>query len=201
MRFALALSTGLCLSAVAPTGAAAQTYTYSTFDVPGAIASIAGGINDLTHIVGWFRDSAGTHGFLRKNGEITVIDFPGSSSTQATDINSRGQIVGIYRLNGRSYGFLLDGGHFTTIDPPGATSSSASSINDLGQIAGGFRPGPATNVSRGFLWTHGRYLTVDGSPVAGSTSGLTGINRHGQLIGEFADPNTSFIGFRWESSS
>jgi len=180
-----------------PAGVAAQTYTYTTIDVPGATSSLAYGINDLTHIVGSFRDSAGVHGFLRKNRGITVIDFPGASSTVARAINNRGQIVGEYRQNDHQYGFLLDGGHFTTIDPPGAISSVANSINDLGQIAGQFSPG--TNASRGFVWTHGQYLPVDGSPVAGSRSRLTGINRHGQLIGEFADPNTSQLGFRMEA--
>ena len=38
--------------------------SFTTIDVPGATQTCAYGINDLSHIVGSFTDSAGTHGFL-----------------------------------------------------------------------------------------------------------------------------------------
>jgi uncharacterized membrane protein len=203
MRLLVGLSIAFCLGVLVPTGVAAQPYTYSytTFDVPGATSTVALGINDLTEIVGSFNDATGGHGFLRKNGEITVIDFPGASSTHAASINNLGQIAGDYILNGQLYGFLLDNGAFTTINPPGALRSEANSINDLGQIAGQYTPpGPTTNFSRGFLWTHGHYLPIDPSAVPGTSSVLRGINRQGQLVGYFNEPNTGSRGFRMEAN-
>ena len=45
---------------------------FTTIDVPGATQTCAYGINDHSHIVGSFTDSAGTHGFLASPDDGTV---------------------------------------------------------------------------------------------------------------------------------
>ena len=54
---------GLVLAAFASSASAAP-YTFTTLDIPGAILTEAIGINNAGQVVGFFRDSSGTHGFV-----------------------------------------------------------------------------------------------------------------------------------------
>lgn len=72
---------------------------FSTIDVPGAIFTVAGGINDSGDIVGWYAfptSPAQRHGFLLQDGIFTFFDPPGSTFTNLLSINERGDIVGRY---------------------------------------------------------------------------------------------------------
>ncbi len=75
--------------------AGASSFTFATFDAPGATSTDAYGINDAGQIVGVFHDAGGkTHGFSRTPGGIfTTIDPPGATETYASGINGAGQIV------------------------------------------------------------------------------------------------------------
>jgi uncharacterized membrane protein len=73
----------------------AASYTFTTFDVPGSITTVADGINTAGQIVGRFRD-AGLHGFLTDGATFTTIDVPGAQSTQPREINNNGQIMGTF---------------------------------------------------------------------------------------------------------
>ena len=90
------------MSALASTSPAVATFT--TIDVPGAVATLAQGINDHGQIVGEYLDgiTGPGHGPLL-DGTFTTIDVPGASFTVARGINNRGQIVGYYD----PHGFLL----------------------------------------------------------------------------------------------
>ena len=66
---------------------------------PGAVSSVARGINAAGDLTGEYRDANGrTHGwFLGKNEDVyTTLDYPISTSTVAQGINSRGDIVGFF---------------------------------------------------------------------------------------------------------
>jgi hypothetical protein len=69
-------------------------FDFTTIDVPGAETTAALGINDSGRIVGFFKDAAGTHGFLRRPGILfpiyTTIDVPGATATIARGINDLG---------------------------------------------------------------------------------------------------------------
>jgi hypothetical protein len=68
-------------------------YSFTTIAVPGAISTVAIGINDSDQIVG----SSTTGGFLYSDGSFTTIDVPGATFTEAFGINDSGQIVGSFR--------------------------------------------------------------------------------------------------------
>ena len=83
--------------------------TYTFFEPPGAVSSLAEGINDNGVIVGEYRDAnLVRHGYIRQaNGTITTFDEPnagtgsttsgtGNLGTAPRKINLSGEIVGIY---------------------------------------------------------------------------------------------------------
>src|SRR3569833_4525996 len=90
--------------------AQAVSYTYSTFTAPGATATAAQGINKNGVISGWFQNSAGTHGFLKRGSTYTVIDYTGSTYTIVRGINDNKQVVGYYTVP-----FKSPGGTISTI--------------------------------------------------------------------------------------
>jgi probable HAF family extracellular repeat protein len=54
---------------------------FTTIDVPGAMLTFPLGINDRGHVVGMYRDANQVgHGFLYRDGAITMIDHPLASS-------------------------------------------------------------------------------------------------------------------------
>lgn len=118
-----------------------DSFTFTTADVPGAIATTPQDISADGAIVGSFRDANGTHGFLVRGGALTTIDYPGAAVTEARGIASDGTIVGSYRLPGEpavnSHGFRrTPQGEFHKVDYPGHTSTIAQRILDDGTILG-----------------------------------------------------------------
>lgn len=120
-------------------------------DVPGASFTDAYGINDAGQIVGFFGNSAGTHGFLDTGGSFTQIDVPGASGTNAFGINNAGQIVGSFTDSTGIHSFLYTSGSFTQLNVPGASSAEAFGINDNGVIVGIIGPFPAIVGAHGFI--------------------------------------------------
>jgi uncharacterized membrane protein len=102
------LSVVLSLSLLLSTLVAAQgaSYTFTTFDVPGARDTHARGINAAGQ-VGVFQDATGWHGFVKDGATFTPVDVPGGIYTWAFEINNRGQIVGtVIDATGRGHGFV-----------------------------------------------------------------------------------------------
>ena len=165
----------------------ADAFTFSTFDIPGAVNIYPTGINNAGQIVGTFNDSDSHHGFLYTNNAFTIFEVPGSGSTFPADINDTGEIVGSYTNNhgDESHGFLYSQGVFTTIDVPNSRGTSgALGLNNVGQIVGTFDSTPPT---RGFLYSNGVFSTLD-FPRPQDTSRTTrlyGINDAGQIAGSF----------------
>jgi probable HAF family extracellular repeat protein len=159
---------------------AADSFSFTTIDVPGATETEASGINNAGQIVGFFRDAGRKlHGFMRTTaGALTTIDGPDAGgNTEAYAINDTGQIVGGFNLSG----FLRTStGAFTTFLAPGAMVTYASGINNAGQIVGRFN---RMDFSQGsfFRAADGTFTFVD---VRGDTT-LYGINDAGQIVGSF----------------
>jgi uncharacterized membrane protein len=174
-------------------------------DVPGALATLAGGINQSGRIVGMFCSTttcslgypADAHGFLlsQLGGSFATIDYPGALGTSATAINDAGDIVGNYITCQGEYsesqllrlpctfvqlhGFLLSGGTFTNIDPPGSIGTYVGGINNAGEVVGTY--GEAVFKGHGFLFKSSVYTIID-VPGASST-GITGVNDQGEIVG------------------
>lgn len=120
---------------------------YSSIDYPGALSTIATGINNSGQIVGSWADSNGnSHGFLLDSNTCTAycsFDYPGGTQTSPNGINDAGQIVGNYEdANQVGHGFMYyrgNGGKFYSIDYPGTVDDTiAYGINGDGTIAGSY---------------------------------------------------------------
>jgi hypothetical protein len=68
-----------------------------SIDVPGALNTRTGGINNRGDIVGYYDDAdMVSHGYLLRGGVFTTLDFPGAFDTALLDINDGGVIAGTY---------------------------------------------------------------------------------------------------------
>src|SRR6266436_3958946 len=175
------------LAAASPANASA--FSFTQVDAPNATLTRALGINDAGQIVGDFRNSTGTHGFLDTGGSFTQLDVPGATTLPARGINDAGQIVGVFTNSTGTHGFLDTGGSFTPLDVSGTSFTTAFGINDAGQIVGFFTNSTG---SHAFLDTSGSFtqLDVPGATVGDATLGTggtaaAGINDAGQIAGLF----------------
>jgi probable HAF family extracellular repeat protein len=170
-------------------------YSFTTFDVPGAIATIASDINDVGQIVGAYTTDTVTHGFLYSGGTFTTIDMPPLGptfepvDTSLSGINNAGQIVGslyqpsfyvgyVENSTRRQYGFVLDSNGMAVLERLGSPVYEANGINNLGQIVGSFFDSTGEH---GFIDTNGVFTTID-FPRASRTH-VAAINNLGQIVG------------------
>lgn len=162
----------------------ALAQSYQQIDVPGAVFTVANGINNKYQIVGYFGDPTGVvHGFMLTNGHYVTLDFPRPHFTVARAINSSGFVVGFYNDRRTSHGFLAELGGFAKLDFPGSTSSMASGINQAGDIVGTYTD--ANGNAHGFKFSNNSWTTID-VPNATSTV-ASGIDRSGNIVGTFTD--------------
>lgn len=125
----------------APFARVEHVFDFTTLEVPGATRTVASGIDDRGQIVGSYDDSAGTHGFLLREGKFTTIRFPGAVWTTALGIGTRGEIVGAYKMPGEPavafHGFLRTiEGRFERVDWPPHRYTIAQRILPDGTILG-----------------------------------------------------------------
>jgi uncharacterized membrane protein len=122
-----------------------------------------------------------------------IVDVPGAEATAVTAINASGDIAGQFTRGGIDHGFVYRRGVFDVIDAPepGTFSTRPMGISERGVVSGLYRyPGacpecpPWVNFQmRGFTWDGGELEVVS---VPGSAYSLaTGINVHGDIVGEF----------------
>jgi len=169
--------------------------TFTTIDFPGAIFTLASGINASGEIVGNYALPADNapcgHGFLLRKGTFTgPIDVPGSICTVTVDINSIGAIVGFYfDPQFTVHGFLLRDEVFSPVDFPGAASTMASGINERGEIVGFYCPNsnfcgtPLPPTAHGFVLSGGVFTSFD-PPGSIFTNGGR-INSEGRIAGYY----------------
>lgn len=118
------------------------TFTYTTIDVPGAVLTVAQGINARGDIVGFYNDAARRrHGFLLRDGEFTTIDYPGAAGTDVRGIGPAGDVVGGYWMPGEPpvniHGYkLTKHGDFERVDYPGHINTIPQRILPDGTILG-----------------------------------------------------------------
>jgi len=154
--------------------------TITTFDAPGAVASMIGtfptSINPQGAITGTYYDiNFVGHGFLRSaNGTFTTFDAPGAVAgmigTFPTSINPQGAITGnYYDINFVSHGFLrARDGTLASFDSPGAGTTTfpqgttPETLNPAGVIAG--IDTDSSNFSSGFLRDRNDSFTTFDAP-------------------------------------
>ena len=160
------------------------TYTYAKVAFPGAVLTIANGINDNNVIVGSFFDAdSSVHGFVYQKGHYERINYPGSSETEVLGINDKGDFVGVYQIAGplNFHGFLWHEGQFTTIDAPQAEfGTKIFGINSDMVMVGTF------DDSEGFILKSGSFAIFNAPQLPGEAfqTQLNGINNNGWISGQ-----------------
>jgi probable HAF family extracellular repeat protein len=196
--------------AIVTVGAAADSFTFTTLDVPGYIDTEAYGINNLGQIVGGTGAYPNTVGFLLSGGNYSTFSVPGAYLTQANGINDSGQIVGYDKSSANTYslGFLLSSGSYTTLDVSGDFLSGSNGINDSGVVVGDFLTNYSfgyTGTYHGYSYSGGTYTQIDDPdvgprdpPVIGTTAtNAEGINNEGEIVGAYSgtpsNPGNGFL--------
>jgi probable HAF family extracellular repeat protein len=195
--------------------AQASTYTFSSFDYPGAVLTVANGINNNGDIVGGyelnhpiinpFPDSAY---LLNSGGTFTTINLPVSDAftTVANGINDSGTIVGFYADNDlANHAFIDTGGSFTIFQIPVSVPSlhpngdtEANGINNGGAVVGHYLD---FTIDRGFTKAGENITTINIPFTLGLATQLTGINNSGLIVGYYLDVDfTAFHGFLRDAS-
>jgi len=181
------LAFALAFTVVAATAADAPplSFKFTTVNVPGAMDTYPGGVNNAGVSVGEYLDSSGAaHGYILNGKKLTTLDDPKgeAGTTGGSNLNPDGAIsvVGFYtNSSGNSVGFLYKKGKYTDIPgPKGAVASSGNAINDSGAIVGEYVD--SSVVAHGFLLKGKKYTTLN-VPGAASTV-ATGINKGGWIV-------------------
>jgi hypothetical protein len=172
--------------------------TFTLFDPPGAVGTVATSINSAGAITGtYFTTGVLHHGFLRApDGTITTFDAPGAGTgfdqgTLPNSINPTGAITGYYSdANSVGHGFLrAPDGTITTFDVPGAGTAFslgtfAVSINPAGAITG--YDIDASHNRHGFLRATDGTITIFDGPVVFFIA-PNSINLAGEITGQYFD--------------
>jgi len=190
----------LLIPIVFPVLSNAASYTFVTFDYPGATATVLSGINNAGQIVGsFFTATTYLQGFIRNaDGSLVPIALPFPfTDSPASGINSSGQVVGASFYSGT---FAVQGylrstvGTYSTIDDPvNPNNNGAFGINDGGMIVGSYADTSNPAFGHGFLRdTGGNFTTIDDPNMATNSNGnrytnLSGLNTLGQIVGTYSD--------------
>jgi uncharacterized membrane protein len=157
--------------------------------------SEATNINNHGDITGQMIDDNGfAHGFLVRDGQVTILDVPGASETLALGINDSGLVAGYWDLldaYGNTlavYGFTWKDGGFldTQINFPGAAGAGLFGVNSRGDLSGVWIPDLNGDVEHAFVCPQsGECFSYD-APVTGTvlTQGDE-INAEGQVVGVY----------------
>ncbi len=134
----------------------ARPYTFFTVDIPGSLSTTVFGINSNRDIVGAFEtpfppefglssELRWNHGFVLRDGNLTIVDAPQSILTQLRGINADGDIVGTYiplqnagTPGGGFRGLVIrNGGDLTPLDfKPAHLNTNLIRISSNGTIVG-----------------------------------------------------------------
>jgi hypothetical protein len=72
---------------------------------PGANFVSVTGTNNRGDIVGVVNQD-GIHGYIYRQGRLTLIDVPGADATEVLGVNDKGSVVGQFYVNGIHHGFV-----------------------------------------------------------------------------------------------
>jgi hypothetical protein len=191
----------LALLMVAATATvAAESVSFTSFDIPGATSYFVAGLNDEGLVAGsWLAADGSTLGFIRfPDGRIsTPIVDPNDNSglTVLRALNDEGVVAGFYGAN-VSNGFLLTEGQFRTVDFPGAVSTALRGINNLGDVSGTYSIVDLNADEFGFIIPR-RGPAISFKLPDPTDTGIVvgGINDLRQLVGYYTDATSTLVGF------
>jgi len=188
----------VCLFALTSAGVA-KPARFIRIDYPGAVDTLAYGINPAGDIVGGYTDTLGhKHGFALRNGNFISFDWPGSTWTEGWGINPQGDIVGQFGWfeNGFNtiHGFLLRDGTLYPIDVPGQPNTMPVKISPEGTIVGCYHVGNP-NGSTILNTMYGFVLDAAGVMTSHSMNRTmnNGVNPAGDVVGFYYSPTTGLV--------
>ena len=121
-----------------------HTGAYARIMVPGAVSSMATGINNKGDISGIATNASKvTSAYLRHAGAFRTLTYPGASQTQAFGLNDLDQVAGQFvDAAGKMHGFIYQAGAFQALDDPaGIGTTLINGINDAGDLVGFYTDG------------------------------------------------------------
>ncbi|HUS18205.1 MAG TPA: hypothetical protein VMZ25_01020 [Terriglobales bacterium] len=193
--------------------------TYTKLDVPGAVVTIASGVNPDGSVVGWYCqqlpcNASRFRGFLLQGGVYTTIHVPASPDrpaigTQARYISPQGVVLGNYfsleNAIVRQRGFAWYEGTFTFFDAPSTAFDNPAdpqhiiprAINANGDIVGCIHGRNTMESMHGFTFKNGAFTTVpdgftmnNGITSAGDVVGLDFMTGTGYLMDSAGNQET-----------
>jgi probable HAF family extracellular repeat protein len=167
------VSVAVGLGYAVPAGAAVQ---YTVTDL--GPNTLAAGINNLGHVVGWKKGGDGVaHAFLWDGVLRDLGTFQGLAAS-ATAINDAGQILASATMpDGTERLLVYSQGAVTDL----AVLGVAHGINNAGQVVGVGYTGQGLPWSYGFVWQNGNLSRL--SVPAGMETDARGINDDGVVVG------------------
>jgi hypothetical protein len=179
-------------------------FTFTPINVPGAVATVARGINNSGEVVGFYQTVAcsnydrnvpncATEAFKLVNGVYTKFMVAKSTSTAIMGVNDLGDRVGFYmKTDGTRHGFILyHQGTFKVIDYPGLSSpyfTVPMGINKVGTAVGGIWSISATGTfsSSGWEWVNGTFSSMNPGGTGNGTccQSVNGISNNGSTVGQ-----------------
>lgn len=143
-----------------------------------------------------------------RNYVYTTVDMPGAASiTSVNGLNDLGRYVGVFDdADGRFHAFQGQVGQaaLTRVDYPGAVQTFLISVANDGAMAGTWFD--AEGAQHGFVLNNGSYTRIDvpqATPTTDATfelgtglgSSVYGVNRLGDVVGQYADERGVGHGF------
>jgi len=181
---------GLVLSLLVGLSSSAFADVFETIDYPGAVSTIAAGINNKGQIVGQYFNGTDYFPFLYSGGVFSTINDPGLTSpytNAALGINDAGQITITSEAgSGFPTGALDNGGSISGFRYPGSSYTGAIGINNSGEISGYFS-NTSNFFGQGFTYSGGVFSVFD-VPFPGAMQTFAyGLNNSGQIVGDYYD--------------
>lgn len=193
------LLAGLCF---ALSSTCMADFAYSPIDVPGAVATVARGINTSGEIVGFYQKTAcsnydmnvpncPTLGFKYVNNTYTTVMVPNSTATAVNGLNDLGDMVGFYtKADGSRHGFIWT--HTNVVKTIDNTTSTYSTIpmgiNKAGVVVGGLWSIGVTGTfsEGGWYWVNGKFTALNpgGSGNGTCCQSVNGISNNNLVEGQ-----------------
>jgi probable HAF family extracellular repeat protein len=166
-----------------------EYFGFSQIDFPGAYATMAGGVNSSSSVVGTFclnstcYFQAPDHGFAYVKGVFTEIKFPGAAATGVFGVNDAGDMVGGYGLSTPAARLPGD----STSNPASRAPSRAASPTPIN---------PNGVPVYGFLLSGGIFTSFN--PPGSIATYPAAINNSGMIVGTFIDAANHQHGFLYK---
>lgn len=168
---------------------------YSQLIYPTAESTFARAMNDSGTIVGEATVNGYSSGWSydMATATYTAISVPKAGATTAQSINTKGDIAGFatfYKQTGDRHvklvaGFIYSKGRFRFIRVPDATYTYARTISDAGDVGGTYID--ADGLQHTFVWSKGKFTTVDALSRWSSLAMIYGMDAAGNTVGTCAD--------------